>query len=143
MEKFKKTLLFYFIGTVLVFWILALIRLNYVIAYDYFWYSLGPRICKNAIIYGALIGTISWMFLSYKFPTSPLNFKFIVNLFKPYFYNYSIVIMLAFFLVQAIQLHSYLFVADYLHATYYNTFGISVWLGVPMAVGYFTFKKTE
>lgn len=143
MEKLKRMLLFYFLGTALIFWILALIRLNYIIAHDYFWYSSWRRIYKNAVIYGVPIGTIFWMFLTYKFPTSPLDFKFIVNLFKPYFYNYLIGIMLAFFLFQAVQLYSYHFVADYALATYYNTFGISVLLGIPMAVGFYTLKKTE
>jgi hypothetical protein len=140
MEKFKKILMFYILGTVLAFWVLAIIHLNYYILKEFFWRSSWRRVCKNAIIYGAPIGAAFWIFLTYKFPSSYLNFKFVINFFKPYFYNYLIGILLAFGIIECVELYIYLFSTHYYSFTYYNIFGTSVLLGVPMAIGYHTIK---
>ena len=57
MEKFKKILLFYILGTVLAFWVLAIIHLNYSLLKEIFWRSSWRFVCKNTILSGAPIGT--------------------------------------------------------------------------------------
>ena len=141
MEKFKKVFLFYILGTTLTFWILALIRLNTILFYDYFGYSHWRDIIKTAIIGGAPIGVAIWAFFTYKFPTSLLNFKFIVTLFKPYFYDYLIGILIALVLIAVTQLYKYFFGADYYYATTYIIFGFSLLLGIPLTIGCFIIKK--
>ena len=143
MKKFEKVLLFYILGTVLTFWILALIRLNTILLYDYFGYSHWWTIFINALIYGAPIGAALWAFLTYKFPTTSLNFKFIVTFFKPYFYDYLIGILIALVLIAATQLYKYFFGADYCYATNYNIFGFSVLLGILTAIGFNTIKTIK
>jgi hypothetical protein len=143
MEKFKKILLFYILGTVLGYWMLAIIHLNYPLLKDFFWRSSWRRVCKNAIIYGAPIGAAFWIFLKYKFPSSPLNFKFIVNFLKPFFYNYLIGILLAFVIIEGIELYIYLFSTDYYSFTYYSIFGTSVLLGVSFAIVFDTIKSLK
>ena len=142
MEKIKKILLFYIIGIVFTYWLLAIIHLNYPILKDFFWRSSWQRVCKNAIIYGAPIGAAFWVFLSYKFPLSPLNFKFLVNFSKPFLYNYLIGFLLAFGMTLCIELHTYLFSTEYLNSTFYNIFGFSALLGILLAIGYHKFKKS-
>lgn len=143
MEKFKKVFLFYILGTVLTFWILALIRLNTILFYDYFGYSHWRDIIKTAIIGGAPIGVAIWFFFTYKFPTSLLNFKFIVTLFKPYFYDYFIGILIALVLIAITQLYKYFFGADYYYATNYNIFGFTVLLGILTAIVFYTIKSIK
>jgi hypothetical protein len=143
MEKFKKVFLFYILGTTLTFWILALIRLNTILFYDYFGYSHWRDIFKTSLISGAPIGGAIWTFLDYKFPTSLLNFKFIVKLFKPYFYSYLIGILIALVIIAATQLYKYFFGADYYYATNYNIFGFSVLLGILTAIGFHTIKSIK
>ena len=143
MEKFKKIFLFYILGTVLTFWILALIRLNTILFYDYFGYSHWRDIIKTAIIGGVPIGVAIWFFLTYKFPTSLLNFKFIVTLLKPYFYSYLIGILIALVLIAITQLYKYFFGADYYYATTYNIFGFSVLLGILTAIVFYTIKSIK
>ena len=143
MEKFRKILLFYILGTVLTFWILALIRLNTILFYDYFGYSHWRHIFKTSLISGAPIGVAIWVFLTYKFPTGLLNFKFIVVLFKPYFYSYLIGILIALGLIVGTQLYKYIFGADYYYATNYNIFGFSVLLGILNAIGFHTIKSIK
>lgn len=143
MEKFKKVFLFYILGTVLTFWILALIRLNTILFYDYFGYSHWRDIIKTAIIGGAPIGVAILAFLTYTFPTGSLDFKFIVTLFKPYFYSYLIGILIALVLIVGTQLYKYFFGADYFYATNYNIFGFSVLLGILTAIGFHTIKSIK
>lgn len=143
MEKFKKILLFYIIGTILAYWMLAIIHMNYSILKDFFWRSSWRRVCKNAIIYGAPIGAAFWIFLNYKFPTSTLNFKFIVNFLKPFLFNYLIGILLAFGIIECIEVYIYFFSTDYYSFTYYIIFGTSILLGVPMAILFSTIKSLK
>jgi hypothetical protein len=143
MEKFKKTLLFYILGTVLTFLVLAIIHLNYSILKEFFWRSSWRRICKNAIIYGAPIGAAFWIFLTYKFPSSSLNFKFVINFLKPFLFNYLIGILLAFGIILCLELYTYLFSKEYLNSTYYNIFGFSVLLGVPIAIVFHSIKSLK
>jgi hypothetical protein len=142
MEKIKKILLFYIIGIVFTYWLLAIIHLNYPIFKDFFWRSSLRRVCKNAIIYGAPIGAAFWIYMSYKFPLSSLNFKFIVNFLKPSLYNYLIGILLAFGIILCLELYTYLFSTEYLNSTFYNIFGFSALLGILLAIGYHKFKKS-
>ena len=141
MGNFKKLLLFYILGTALTFWILALIRLNTILLYDYFGYLHWRHIYRNSLISGASIGAIIWLFLTCKFPTSSLNLKFIVTLIKPYFFDYLIGILLALLIIAGTQLYKYFFGADYCYATNYNIFGFSVLLGILTAIGFHTIKK--
>ena len=143
MEKFRKILLFYVLGTALTFWIMALIRLNTILFYDYFGYSHWRDIIKTAIISGAPFGVAIWAFFTYKFPTSLLNFKFIVTLFKPYFYSYLIGILIALVLIAATQLYKCFFGADYYYATTYNIFGFSVLLVILTDIIFYTIKKIK
>jgi hypothetical protein len=143
MEKFRKVFLFYILGTALTFWILALIRLNTILFYEYFGYSHWRDIFKIAFISGVPIGVAIWAFFMYKFPTSSLNFKFIVVLFKPYFYSYLIGILIALVLIVGTQLYKYIFGADYYYATNYNIFGFSVLLGILTAIVFHTIKSIK
>lgn len=143
MEKFKKVFLFYILGTVLTFWILALIRLNTILFYDYFCYSHWRDIFKTALISGAPIGVVIWFFFTYKFPTSSLDFKFIVTLLKPYCYDYLIGILIALVLIAATQLYKYFFGANYYYATTYTIFGFSVLLGILTAIVFHTIKSLK
>ena len=143
MEKFKKILLFYILGTVLTFWILALIRLNTILFYDYFGYSHWRDIFKTALLSGAPIGVVILAFFTDKFPTSLLNFKFIVTLLKPYFYSYLIGILIALVLIAITQLYKYFFGADYYYATTYNIFGFSVLLGILTTIVFYTIKSIK
>lgn len=143
MEKFKKVFLFYILGTALTFWILALIRLNTILFYDYFGYLHWRDIIKIAISSGAPIGVVIWAFLTYTFPTGSLDFKFIVTLFKPYFYSYLIGILIALIIIAATQLYKYFFGAYYYYATTYNIFGFSVLLGILTAIVFHTIKSIK
>ena len=143
MEKFRKILLFYILGTALTFWILALIRLNTILFYDYFGYSHWRDIFKTALLSGAPIGVAIWAFLTYTFPMSSLDFKFIVTLFKPYCYDYLIGILIALVLIAATQLYKYFFGAYYYYATTYTIFGFSVLLGILTAIVFHTIKSIK
>ena len=143
MEKFRKILLFYILGTVLSFGIIAIIHLNSFLFEPYFGYAHWSNILKTAIISGAPFGVAIWAFLTYKFPTTSLNFKFIVTIFKPYFYDYLIGILIALVLIVGTQLYKYFFGADYFYATNYNIFGFSVLLGILTAIGFHTIKTIK
>ena len=142
-EKFNKLLLFYVLGTVLIFWILAVIRLNTMFFCGYFGYSHWRNIYKTALLSGAPIGAAIWVFLTYKFPTCILNFKFIVTLFKPYFYDYLIGILIALVLIVGTQLYKYFFGANYYYSTNYNIFGFSVLIGILIAIVFHTIKTLK
>ncbi len=141
MEKFKKLLLFYVLGTALTFWILALIRLNSILFYDYFGYLHWRHILKNAIIGGAPFGVIFWAFLGFKYPESKLDLKFIIKIGTPFLKSYLIGILLALLIIAGTQLYKNFFGADYLYATNYNIFGFSVLLGILTAIGFHTIKR--
>ena len=143
MEKLNKTLLFYIIGTIMAYWLLAIIHLNYPIFKVFFWRSSWRRVCKNAIIYGAPTGAAFWIFLSYKFPSSSLNFKFTVNFLKPFLYNYLIGILLAFGIILCLELYTHLFCTECLNSIFYIIFGDTVSLGIPLAILYHKFKKSK
>ena len=143
MGKLKKIVFFYILGTILTFWALALIHLNYSLIQDFFWRSSWRNVFKNSIVSGAPVGAAFWIFLTYKFPTSPLDFKFIVSFLKPYFYNYLIGILIAFGIIEGIELYTYLFSNEYLNLTYYNIFGFSVLLGIPIAIIYHNIKTLK
>ena len=100
-------------------------------------------IIKIAISSVAPIGVAIWAFLTYTFPTTSLDFKFIVTLFKPYCYDYLIGILIALVLIAATQLYKYIFGADYYYATTYNIFGFSVLLGILTAIGFVTIKTIK
>ncbi len=143
MEKLKKTLLFYILGTVFTFLVLAIIHLNYSILNDFFWRSSWRRICKNAIIYGASIGAAFWILLTYKFPSSSLNVKFVINFLKPFLFNYLIGIVLALFLIAGIELYIIYFDTIYRCSTYYQFFGFSILLGIPLAIIFCNLKQLK
>ncbi len=143
MEKFKKILLFYILGTALAFLVLAIIHLNYSMLKEFFWRTSWRRVSKNAIIYGAPIGTAFWIFLTYKFPSSSLDFKFVINFLKPFFFNYLIGLLLAFGIIEGVELYIYLFSTDYYSFTYYSIFGTSVLLGVPIAIVFHSIKSLK
>jgi hypothetical protein len=139
MEKLKKILLFYILGTVLTFWILVLIRKNYILFHDHFYLWRWRFVLKTSIISGAPIGAAIWLYLAYKIPTISLDFKYFINLFK----NYFIGILLAFILVEGIELYGYFFIAHCLHSTSYNVLWFSLLLGVPISIVFHTIKSLK
>ena len=139
MEKLKKILWFYMLGTIVTFWILVLIRKNYILFHDNFYLWRWRYVLKTAIISGAPIGAAIWIYLAYKFPTISLDFKFFINLFN----NYFIGIVLAFILVEGIELYAYFIVADYLPATSYNVLWYSLLLGAPIAIVFHSIKNLK
>ena len=143
MNKFKNIVLFYSLGTVFTFVIIAIIHLNSFFFEPYFSYLHWRDIIKIAISSGAPIGVAIWAFLTYTFPTSSLEFKFMVTLFKPYFYSYLIGILIALIIIAATQLYKYFFGADYYYATNYNIFGFSVLLGILTAIVFHTIKSIK
>ena len=143
MEKFKKILWFYILGTVLAFWVLAIIHLNYSMLKDFFWRTSWRRVCKNAIIYGAPIGAAFWIFLTYKFRSNSLDIKFVINFLKLFLHNYLIGVLLAFGIIEGVELYIYLFSTDYYSFTYYSIFGTSVLLGVPVAIVFHSIKSLK
>ncbi len=130
MEKFKKILWFYILGTILTFWLLVLIRKNYILFHDHFYLWPCRFVLKTSIISGVPIGAAIWVYLAYKSPTISLDFKYFINLFK----NYFIGILLAFILIEGMQLYAYFTVADYFRATIYNIKWFSLLLGAPVAI---------
>ena len=139
MEKFNKILLFYILGTILTFWILVLILKNYILFHDYF-YLWGWRfVLKTAIISGVPIGTAIWLYLAYKSPTISLDFKYFINFFK----NYCIGILIAFILVEGMQLYAYFTLDDYFRATSYNIKWFSLLLGAPVAIVFHSIKSLK
>jgi hypothetical protein len=139
MEKFKKILLFYILGTILTFWILVLIRKNYILFHDHFYLWRWRFVLKTAIISGVPLGGAIWVYLAYKFPTISLDFNYFINLFKRYFIG----ILLAFILVEGMQLYAYFTVADYFRATSYNIRWFSLLLGVPIAIVFDKIKSIK
>lgn len=143
MNKFKNIVLFYSLGMVFTFVIIAIIHLNSFLFEPYFSYLHWRDIIKIAISSGAPIGVAIWFFLTYTFPTTSLDFKFIVTLFKPYCYDYLIGILIALIIIAATQLYKYFFGADYYYATNYNIFGFSVLLGILTAIVFHSIKSIK
>ena len=139
MEKFKKILWFYILGTILTFWILVLIRKNYILFHDHFYLWPWRFVLKTSIISGVPIGAAIWAYLAYKSPTISLDFNYFTNLFK----NYFIGILIAFILVEGMQLYAYFTVADYFRATSYNITWFSLLLGFPVAIVFHTIKSLK
>ena len=143
MEKFRKILLFYILGTTFSFVIIAIIHLNSFLFEPYFGYAHWSNIVKTAIISGAPFGLAIWALLTYRFPKRSIDLKFIFNLIKPYLIHYIIGIVLALFLIAGTQIYILFFDNEYCLATYYKIFGFAVLLGIPFAIGFYTLKKTE
>ena len=139
MEKFKKILWFYILGTILSFWILVLIRKNYILFHDHFYLWSWRFVLKTTIISGVPIGAAIWVYLAYKSPTISLDFNYFINLFK----NYFIGILLAFILVEGIQLYAYFTLEDYFRATSYNIKWFSLLLGAPVAIVFYSIKSLK
>ena len=139
MKKLLKAGWFYILGTLLTFWILVLIRKNYILFHDYFYLWRWRYVLKTAFFSGAPIGAAIWIYLAYKFPTISLDFKFFINLFK----NYFIGILIAFILVEGMQLFAYFTVADYFRATSYNIKWFSLLLGAPIAIVFHSIKSLK
>lgn len=143
MERVKNIISFYILGTALTFWILALIHLNPIFFYNYFGYSHWTTIYKTTLISGASTGAAIWAFSIYKFPTNLFSFNLIVTLFMPYFYDYLIGIVLALFLIASIELYIIYFDTIYRCSTYYEFFGFSILLGIPLAIIFCNLKQLK
>jgi hypothetical protein len=141
MEKFRKILLFYILGTVLSFGIIAIIHLNSFLFEPYFGYAHWSNIVKTAIISGAPFGVAIWAFLTFKYPDSSIDLKFIIKIGTPVLKNYLIGILLALLIIAGTQLYKHFFDTDYRYATTYNILGFSVLLGIPSAIGFVNLKK--
>lgn len=141
MEKFKKIFLFYDLGTTFSFVVIAIIHLNSFLFESYFGYAHWSNILKTAIISGAPFGVAIWAFLTFKYPESKLDLKFIIKIGTPVLKNYLIGILLALLIIAGTQLYKHFFGADYRYATTYNILGFSVLLGIPSAIGFVTLKK--
>ena len=141
MEKFRKVLLFYVLGTVFSFVIIAIIHLNSFLFEPYFAYAHWRNIVKTSIISGAPFGVAIWAFLALKYPENKLDLKFIIKIGTPVLKNYLIGILLALLIIAGTQLYKYFFGADYRYATAYNILGFSALLGILSAIGFVTIKK--
>ncbi len=143
MEKLKNIVSFYILGTILTFWILALIHLNPVFFYDYFGYSHWMTIYKTTLISGASSGAALWAFSIHKFPTNLFSFNLIVTLFMPYFCDYLIGIVLALYLIAGVEIYIFFFDTKYRCSTYYEIFGFSILLGIPLAIIFCNLKQLK
>ena len=139
MEKLKKILWFYILGTILSFWILVLIRKNYILFHDHFYLWRWRFVLKTSFISGAPIGAAIWLYLTYKLPTISLDFNYFINFFK----NYFIGILLALILVKGMQLYAYFTLDDYFRATSYNIKWFSLLLGAPVAIVFHSIKSLK
>ena len=139
MKKLLKAGWFYILGTILTFWILVLIRKNYILFHDHFFLWPWRFVLKTSIIIGVPIGAAIWVYLAYKSPTISLDFNYFTNLFK----NYFIGILLAYILVEGMQLYAYFNVADYFRATSYNILWYSLLLGTPIAIVFHSIKSLK
>ena len=81
MEKFRKVLLFYVLGTVFSFVIIAIIHLNSFLFEPYFAYAHWRNIVKTSIISGAPFGVAIWAFLALKYPENKLDLKLKLNIY--------------------------------------------------------------
>jgi len=143
MKKVRKLVMYYGLGMAFSFWIIAIIHLNSFLFERHYLYANWSNIVKTSIISGAPFGLAIWALLTYRFTKSSIDLKFIFNLIKPYLIHYIIGIVLALFLIAGTQIYILYFDSDYCLATYYKIFGFAVLLGIPLAIGFYTLKKTE
>ncbi len=143
MKKARKLVMYYSLGMVFSFWIIALIHLNSFLFERHYLYANWSNIVKTSIISGAPFGMAIWALLSYRFPISSIDLKFIFNLIKPYLIHYIIGIVLALFLIAGTQIYILYFDTDYCLATYYKIFGFAVLMGIPFAIGFYNLKITK
>ena len=143
MKKARKIVMYYSLGMVFSFWIIALIHLNSFLFERHYLYANWRNILKTSIISGAPFGMAIWALLTYRFPISSIDLKFIFNLIKPYLIYYIIGIVLALFLIAGTQIYILYFDSDYCLATYYKIFGFAVLLGIPLAIGFCTIKTIK
>ena len=143
MKKARKLVMYYGLGMAFSFWIIAIIHLNSFLFERHYLYANWSNIVKTSIISGAPFGLAIWALLTYRFTKSSIDLKFIFNLIKPYLIHYIIGIVLALFLIAGTQIYILYFDSDYCLATYYKIFGFAVLLGIPLAIGFYTLKKTE
>jgi len=135
--------MYYSLGMVFSFWIIALIHLNSFLFERHYLYANWSNIVKTSIISGAPFGMAIWALLSYRFPISSIDLKFIFNLIKPYLIHYIIGIVLALFLIAGTQIYILYFDSDYCLATYYKIFGFAVLMGIPFAIGFYNLKTIK
>jgi hypothetical protein len=143
MKKVRKIVMYYSLGMVFSFWIIALIHLNSFLFERHYLYANWSNIVKTSIISGSPFGLAIWALLTYRFPNSTINLKFIFNLIKPYLIYYIIGIVLALFLIAGTQIYILYFDTDYYLATYYKIFGFAVLMGIPFAIGFYNLKITK
>ena len=143
MKKVRKIVMYYSLGMVFSFWIIALIHLNSFLFERHYLYANWSNIVKTSIISGAPFGLAIWALLTYRFPKSTIDLKFIFNLIKPYLIYYLIGIVLALFLIAGTQIYILYFDSDYCLATYYKIFGFAVLMGIPFAIGFYNLKITK
>jgi hypothetical protein len=140
-ENLKKAVLFYSLGTVLSFVIIAIIHLNSFLFEPYFGYAHWNNIIKTAVISGAPFGVAVWAFLTFNYSDCTIDLKFIIKIGIPILKNYLIGIFLALLIIAGTQLYIYLFGSIYCYATPYKILGFSVLLGIPLAIGFVTLKN--
>ena len=143
MKKARKIVMYYSLGMAFSFWIIALIHLNNFLFERHYLYANWSNIVKTSIISGAPFGMAIWALLSYRFPISSIDLKFIFNLIKPYLIHYIIGIVLALFLIAGTQIYILYFDSDYCLATYYKIFGFAVLMGIPFAIGFYNLKTIK
>ena len=143
MKKARKLVMYYSLGMVFSFWIIALIHLNSFLFERHYLYANWSNIVKTSIISGAPFGMAIWALLAYRFPNSTIDLKFIFNLIKPYLIHYIIGIVLALFLIAGTQIYILYFDSDYCLATYYKIFGFAVLMGIPFAIGFYNLKTIK
>jgi len=143
MKKARKIVMYYSFGMAFSFWIIALIHLNSFLFERHYLYANWNNIVKTSIISGAPFGLAIWALLTYRFPKSTIDLKFIFNLIKPYLIYYLIGIVLALFLIAGTQIYILYFDSDYCLATYYKIFGFAVLMGIPFAIGFYNLKITK
>jgi len=143
MKKARKIVMYYSFGMAFSFWIIALIHLNSFLFERHYLYANWNNIVKTSIISGAPFGLAIWALLTYRFPKSTIDLKFIFNLIKPYLIYYLIGIVLALFLIAGTQIYILYFDSDYCLATYYKIFGFAVLMRIPFAIGFYNLKITK
>ena len=143
MKKVRKIVMYYSLGMAFSFWIIAIIHLNSFLFERHYLYANWRNIIKTSIISGAPFGLAIWALMTYRFPNSTINLKFIIHLIKPSLIYYLLGIVLAFFLIVGTQIYILYFDSDYCLATYYKIFGFAVLLGIPFALGFYNLKITK
>ena len=143
MKKVRKIVMYYSLGMAFSFWIIAIIHLNSFLFERHYLYANWRNIIKTSIISGAPFGLAIWALMTYRFPNSTINLKFIIHLIKPSLIYYLLGIVLALFLIVGTQIYILYFDSDYCLATYYKIFGFAVLMGIPFAIGFYNLKITK